>query len=149
MVIMNAISIITRYSKVFFDRNLIDINVSFTEQFVIMYLCKNNSVNQDSIAKYFMIDKGAIAKTLNHLEDKKLILRTDNPSNKREKLISPTNEGKQILGFMNDKLLEWDSLLFEGLSEEEIESFKRITLKISDNATRVINRRSMSDEKSE
>jgi len=138
MLIMNAISIITRYSKVFFDRKLLPTHVSFSEQLIIMYLIHNRSVNQENIVKHFMIDKGAIAKTLAHLEQKGLILRIDNPDNRREKLITLTDKAGDTVQFMTDTWKEWNSCLFDGVSKEDTETFQRIALKISENATSAI-----------
>lgn len=139
MMIMNDISILSRYSRTFFERRLSEINVGFTEQLILMYLCKCDSVNQDTIAKYFMLDKGAIAKTLNKLEEKAFITRTDNPNNKREKLISITKNSKDIIVDINKELREWHNYLFTGLNEEEIDQFTSIIKKISINAANVIN----------
>ena len=82
------LSILTRYSRTFFERRLREINIGFTEQLILRYLYQSEGVNQDTIAKHFMLDKGSIAKTLNKLEKKELIRRTENPNNKREKIIS-------------------------------------------------------------
>lgn len=140
MLIMNAISIITRFSKVFFDRKLHSIHVSFSEQLIIMYLISNHPVNQENIVKHFMIDKGAIAKTLAHLEEKGLILRTDNPDNRREKLITLTDKAGDTVQFMGDTWKEWNDCLFDGVCKEDMETFQRVAIKISENATTAINR---------
>ena len=141
MIIMNAISIITRYSKVYFDRKLLPISISFSEQLIIMYLIHNNFVNQENIVKHFMIDKGAIAKTLTHLENKGLILRTSNPHNRREKLISLTDKASDVVLFMNETWKEWNNCLFDGIGKEDMEIFQRVAIQISENATIAINRR--------
>lgn len=135
------LSILSRYSRTFFERRLSDINIGFTEQLILMYLCKSDTVNQDTIAKHFMLDKGAIAKTLNKLEEKELITRSDNPNNKREKLISITPKTQEIIGQVDEELKEWHKCLFEGLERDEIDQLTKTISKISANAVKVINGR--------
>ena len=92
---MNSLSIIVRHSKIFLERKLEAFDVGFPEQLILMYLAVDDSVNQETIAHNFMLDKGAIAKTLCKLEKKGLIKRDQNPRNKRENLISIGPNGPQ------------------------------------------------------
>ena len=140
------LSILSRYSRIFFERRLREINIGFTEQLILLYLYKCESVNQEKIAKHFMLDKGAIAKTLNKLEKKEFITRVDNPSSKREKLISITQNAKEIMGYVNEELLFWHNCLFEGLTPEDIQEFNRILGTMSANAINVINGRNLENE---
>ncbi len=135
--LMNNLSIIVRHSKVFCERRLHDSGVGFPEQVILMYLASNTAVNQDAIAQHFMLDKGAIAKTLRKLEDKSLIERHQNPENKRENLISIAPAGQNILGKMEAALNEWNQSFFEGISDEEIQQYRSITKKIADNVARL------------
>jgi Transcriptional regulators len=143
------LSILARYSRTFFERRLSDINIGFTEQLILMYLCKSDTVNQDTIAKHFMLDKGAIAKTLNKLEEKGLIKRCDNPSNKREKLVSITSKTQDVIGHVDEELQEWHKCLFEGLERDEIDQLTKTISKISANAIKVINGRNLEDDEKE
>ena len=111
--------------------------LGFPEQVILMYLSSNNGVNQEAIAQHFMLDKGAIAKTLRKLEEKGLIERHQNPENKRENLISIAQEGQSILGEMGTALNEWNQCFFEGLSEDDIRQYEQITEKITDNVAKL------------
>ncbi|MBI4857524.1 MAG: MarR family transcriptional regulator [Acetobacterium woodii] len=135
--LMNNLSIIVRHSKVFCERRLHDFGVGFPEQVILMYLASNNGVNQDAIAQHFMLDKGAIAKTLRKLEEKGLIERHQNPENKRENLISIAPQGQNILGEMGKALTEWNQYFFEGLSADDIKQYERITNIIADNVAKL------------
>lgn len=137
--IMTNLYIISRYSRTFFERRLSEVNVGFTEQLILMYLCKCSSVNQETIAKNFMLDKGSVAKTLNKLEKKKFITKAENPKSKREKLISITDRGQSIMGYMKEEMQEWYDYLFQALSPDEILHFERVVEKIAVNAVNVVN----------
>ncbi|SDM79221.1 DNA-binding transcriptional regulator, MarR family [Acetanaerobacterium elongatum] len=137
--IMNALSIIVRYSRNFSERKMKPFDIGFPEQVVLMYLSQHDGINQDAIAHHFMIDKGAIAKTIGKLEEKGHIEKSPNKENKRENLISLTSKGKSMLGLMNNVLEEWNDGMMDGLSREEIEQFNRIAEKIEANVLKIFN----------
>jgi DNA-binding MarR family transcriptional regulator len=117
----------------FTERKLKEHELSFGEQIIIMFLSANENVNQEAISKKYMIDKGMVAKTLDKLEQKGFIRRLQNPENKRENIISLQQKGIDILSDMVDVLKEWNEILYDGMSEEEIASVKRLTGKMVEN----------------
>jgi len=135
---MDKMSIIVRYSRIFSERKLKEYDLSFSEQIIIMYLSMHDNVSQDNISRHYMIDKGMIAKTLNKLEKKGFITRKQNPQNKRENIISLSDHGIGIMDRMGSILSEWNEIVYDGISKEDIECVKRITKIMSENATRCI-----------
>lgn len=130
---MDNMSILVRYCRIFTERKLRDYNLSFGEQIIIMFLATHDNVNQDTISKAYMIDKGMIAKTLDKLERKGFVMRKQNPDNKRENIISLEQKGIDILHNMSAILKEWNEILYDGISEEEIENLNRITGRMVEN----------------
>lgn len=131
---MEKMSIIVRYCKIFAERKLKKYDLSFAEQVILMYLAAHEHANQEAIAKYYMIDKGMIAKTLDKLEKKDLIKREKNQENRRENIVSLSEKGEGILGEMGKILEEWNNILYDGISESEKNEFKRITQRMAENA---------------
>lgn len=136
--LMTNLSILTRFSRIFCERKLNDMNIGFTEQSILKFLSDQDNVNQEMIAKHFMLDKGSIAKTLSKLEEKALINRTDNPNNKREKLITITELGKENSRSYQDETRELHSFIMEGLTAEEINEFTRIIEIMAKNAIKAV-----------
>lgn len=147
--ILTHLSIISRFSRTFFERRLNDKNIGFTEHSLLVYLSKCDTVNQEQIAKHFMLDKGSVAKTLHKLEKKQLISRNDNPENRREKHINITDAGVDLVSMLNAEFQELHHHLFEGLSEKQIEDFVTAIQIISDNAAKIINERMSDNENKE
>lgn len=135
---MDNMSVIVRYCRAFAERKLKEYDLSFGEQVIIMFLSANKNVNQDTIAKRYMIDKGMIAKTLNKLEDKGFVMREQNPNNKRENIISLTQKSTDILEIMDSVLKEWYEIIYAGMSTEEVESLKRLTGKMAANVAKYL-----------
>ena len=119
---MYKMSMIVRYSRIFSDRKLKKYDMNFGEEVIVMYLAANSGINQEAIAKHFMIDKGAIAKSINRLEEKQYIIKKQNPDNKRENLLWLSEKGMEIIEEMRGILEEWNALLYKDMTEEEVET---------------------------
>ena len=135
---MDSFSIILRYSRVFLEKRLKKYNISYNEQIILMYISKNEYTNQDNIAKNFITDKGTVAKSIKKLEEKNLILRKENPNNKRENVISLSQNGRNIISHMNELLIQWQGIIFKDFCEEEIKQMKSIKDKMISNMSNYI-----------
>ncbi len=133
--LMNSLSIIVRHSRTFCEHRLKEFDIGFPEQVILMYLAEYGKVRQEDIARYFMIDKGAVAKTSGKLEEKGFVERQENPDSKREKLMSLSVKGQQMIAYMRKILEEWNHCYLSGLSDEDIRQFERITAIMEDNVT--------------
>jgi DNA-binding MarR family transcriptional regulator len=147
--LLNNLSIIVRHSRVFAMRKLQKFDIGWAEEVILMFLAGNNNCNQDAISKYFVTDKGTIAKTLSKLEEKKLVERVVNPSNKREKLISLTKEGQEIIVYMKELLMQLEKCVYQGIQKDDIEKFDNLTKIMADNLVRELYDEGENDEKSE
>ncbi len=135
---MDNMSILVRYCRTYTERKLKEYDLSFGEQIILMFLSKNENMNQDTIAKTYMIDKSMVAKTLDKLEKKGYVLRKQNPENKRENIISLEQKGYDILCHMRVIHKEWKELLYEGISEEEIKFLNNLTGRMVENVTKYL-----------
>ena len=136
--IMNNFSIIVRYSRIFCERKGVGYGVGFPEQIILMYLTEHGPVNQDSIARHYMIDKGAITKTVSKLEEKGLVQRHENPDDKREKILSISEKGIGVISKMGANLEEWNKVIFEGITPQEIAITQKVVDMMAANAIRAV-----------
>lgn len=132
---MDNLSVIVRYCRNFTEKRLKEFELTFGEQMILIFLSKNDNVNQDTISKRYMIDKGMVAKTLTKLEEKAFIVREQNPYNKRENIISLTEKGASIINNIKAVFDEWNEIICEEISQEEMDSFKKIIGKMAKNIT--------------
>jgi len=103
-----------------------------------MYLMGHKEQNQESIAKFFMLDKGSVARSLQKLESKGFISRKINDENQREKVITLTEKALSLQVVLNELLVEWRRAMYEGLTDEEILAFEKMTEKVADNITKIL-----------
>ena len=88
--------IITKKKRDFFNKKLIDVNISFMEGLMISYAGNKPDQNQETLASLSGVDKYRTAKFLSSMEERGLIVRKANPENKREKLVALSEDGKEI-----------------------------------------------------
>lgn len=135
---MDNFEVIVRYWRSFTEKKLKEFDLTFGEQIIIIFLSKNENVNQESISKRYMIDKGMVAKTLTRLEDKGFIKREQNPNNKRENIISLTEKSAYIMKYINTIFDDWNKILYGEMSKEDIDCVKRLTGKMAENVAKYL-----------
>ncbi len=135
---MDNFEVIVRYWRNFTEKRLREFDLTFGEQIIIIFLSKNENVNQESISKRYMIDKGMVAKTLTRLEDKGFIKREQNPNNKRENIISLTEKSAYIMKYINAIFDDWNKILYGEMSKEDIDCVKRLTDKMAENVAKYL-----------
>ena len=80
----------------FIRRELEQFGLQPLEGKIIMFL-QDNQCTQEDIGAHFDLDKGRIARNLSELEEKGLVRRLINEKNKRQKFVSLTVRGNQVL----------------------------------------------------
>lgn len=121
MSIMRSMSAVVRHMRTYAEHSMDARGLGFPEQLVIMHLQANGKSNQDALAQMLRIDKGAIAKTLGKLEEKGLIERSVNPKNRREKIVSLTEEAAPVLCDMLENWKRWADAVLLGMNLEELQ----------------------------
>lgn len=131
--LMGDLSIIVRSSQVFLTRRLSKHGITAAEEYILMYLLGHETPNQDSIARYFMIDKGSVARSLAKLERKGFIVRSINDENQREKVIMLTDKANAMREMLAEQLILWQNSMYEGIGEDERRAFESTVEKIAAN----------------
>ena len=71
------------------------------------------------------IEGPSLVRSLNQLVDAELVLRQDDPVDKRAKILCLTSEGNAIRTRIEDMLNELRTELFDGLSDEDVQACLR------------------------
>ena len=131
------LSILSRGIETYVSRRLADTDsdLSSRELFFLVFLYRKEGLKQEDLARHFMIDKGAVARTLEGLEAKGLIKRYVNPDNRREKQITVTSEGLQLKQMAMSLNREWHDLMLAGIPKNELTVFADVLGKMSANIT--------------
>ncbi len=85
----------------------------------LVALSKEEQLTQDDLAKMFHIDKGTIARSIQKLEDKKLVRRVQDHVNRRRYILYLTEKGEDTIPEIIDAEKKWEDTIFKDFSEEE------------------------------
>jgi len=113
------ISIIYRYSNIYFQKEFMEYNLGYGQIPVLMYVADKEAVTLKSITKCLKLDKGTTSSLVSKLESNKYIFRKKNQSDKREYNIFITEKAKKIIPKIKQARKEWTELLLSDFSEEE------------------------------
>ncbi len=92
----------------------------------VLCITKNPGMSQEKIAKHLCINKSNVTRHLEYLEKNGYVERRVSPNDKRELLVYPTDKMLAIHSEVISITKEWNSLLAEGFSAEEMEIFHKI-----------------------
>ncbi len=92
-----------------------------------------NIVYQKSIEKEFNLRPSSASEILKRMEQKGYILRVSVPNDARLKKIVATEDARNYAKAVRDGFLNFESLLTNDISDEDLEIFKRIILQLNTN----------------
>lgn len=117
------------------NKELEEIDLTVSQSEIIIYLIHNEDreVNQRDIELEFKLMNPTVTGILNRLEKKGFVKRTKSISDRRYKKVELTEKGKKMKGEMLKKVIETKMKLFEGLSDEELNTFGNTLRVLIDN----------------
>lgn len=99
-----------------------------------LFFLRRNCCTQEEIGRHFDMDKGRITRALSELEERGLVSRTVNERNKRQKLVTLTAKGEQMVFEIEGVFQKWDDICYEGFTEEERRLHHDFVKRIAQNA---------------
>ena len=92
-----------------------------------------NCISQDLITKSLGIDKASTTRTIKKLIKQGYIIRTRDKKDKRAYNLSLTEEGKNLKLQVMKIMMEWTNIVYDGITQEEVDILHKITSKMTDN----------------
>jgi len=114
----------------FFSKKLTPFSITLPQFEIIktLYFSKELTLTQDDLRKYLFVSKANISSLLTKLEHKNLIERKENKLNKRQKLISLTKNGEELLYTILDTINPFQMTSF--LTKSETKTYIELNKKI-------------------
>jgi len=141
------ISIIHRSHFIKLNEEMRPFGLSAGQFMVLIHLAKQQDITQDLLAKRFHINKATIARAVRRLEDAGYVRRITDQENRRAFRLFLTDKGEQIVPEIVRIDREWETVAFEGLSEEDRELAHRLLRHIAHNS--LINAHGRGDDEDE
>lgn len=110
------------------------------EQFLVLdTLWDEGVLTQQQVADIMLKDKNSIVKLIDGLEDRGLVKRMSNPNDRRQNLISVTEEAERIKAEVTDVALDAVSGITDGLSPNELSVFVKVLDRMASNMDKDVN----------
>ena len=119
--------------------NEAEINITL-EQLAIMHAISENKeeVVQQDMADLMNKDKSAILRLIDSLEKKRLVVRTNDPQDRRKNVLVVTQQGKSTIAKSFEISKELNEKLVEGISQSDIDTFFSVAERIRSNAEKML-----------
>jgi len=112
------------------DRQLSRLGLCHGQVPYIIATVEKDGQTQDELAALVRVHRAATARTLKNMETAGLVVRKENPENRRQKLVYSTEKSRNILDDMLAILDTHNQTMFADFSEEE----KTLILSLMDSA---------------
>ena len=110
------------------------------EQFLVLdTLWDEGVLTQQQVADIMLKDKNSIVKLIDGLEEKKLVKRMSNPRDRRQNLISVTEEAERIKAEVTDVALDAVGGITEGISNSDLSVFVKVLDRMASNMDKNVN----------
>ena len=126
------ISILHRQAQIFHNVQLKDLNISSSEFPFLLYLNASDGVTQETLVQFYGMDKGAVTRSIQSLEDKELVYRTKNTEDMRCNYIYLTQKAQLIMPELRSRVDRWSAYLKEDLDENETDLLIKVLVKMVD-----------------
>ena len=103
------------------DQHFLDSPFSLTEGRVLYEICNTEGCTAKKIRESFVIDEGYLSRILDSFSKRGLIKKTPSQSDRRLRIIAPTEKGRREFANLNDNSNKLISQMIGKLSEEERE----------------------------
>ena len=122
--ISKIISTIHRTHLVYINHHLEEFDISYGQFPYLMLLFQQGSQTQEQLVKFFNVTDGVVTRALNKLEDSDLILREQDPGNKRRNIISLTAKGEKLAKNLEDLEDAWEDKVYSFLNKDDFNKIK-------------------------
>lgn len=103
-----------------------------SQYYMLLFLYYKMGTNQSDIAKACLMDRSGVSRAFKEFEEKDLIIREMDETNKRAYKITLTKKGIETAEFLIEKEKEWDDMICEELDitrSETLDLLSRISMK--------------------
>ncbi len=127
------ISIQHRYGKNKLDEMLFKYGLDWSRMTVILVVSEVPGIEQNKLIPFLQTDKANVSKLLKKMVNENLIILNHNAIDKRINKCYLTEKGNEFVPKMNEILSAWESILFSGIKEDELQVYLKVSQKVSNN----------------
>ena len=124
------------FNKLFMQKH----GISFAHFNSLLFINQAGCTKIQCLADHLGVTKTAVSQMVDRLVEAGLVLRNEDPSDRRSKLICLSPSGKELLRDIFRVRLQWVPELAEGLTETQQVEASQIFETLNENLTRILER---------
>jgi DNA-binding MarR family transcriptional regulator len=138
MILVHRLSAITKNSWRYTRNRLTHPGLTNAAYDICGVVYQSGSTNQDNISKALKMDKSSVAKVVNKCVIDGLIDRKVNPDNRREYILTLTEEGLTLVQELIELVEQWQSESLSVLSDEERVQFMEMIQRVEKQSNSIL-----------
>ena len=117
--------IISKHSNEYLDTKLKEYELCSCHRIFIKRIYENPGITRDKLKNIAHVHASNVTRAIDYMEEKGYITKVLKEDDKRICLLYPTKKLKEVYDVLVEAEKEWTSIITEGLSEEELEQYKK------------------------
>ena len=119
--IMKYINRIVRGNEIVYSGQLRGYGITQCQHPYILLICREPGIPQEKISREICVNKSSVTRQISILEERGLIVRKQDQSDRRVWRVYPTQRMQEVLPHVRQVMREWNEYLLEEFSDEERE----------------------------
>lgn len=115
----SRIALLFRKNSCLLERKVAGMGLCYGQIPYIIAIMDKGGQTQDALAAYRHVNRAATARMLKTMETAGFITRTENPENRRQKLVWPTKKTEALVDDLLEILTKHNDMILNGLSRQE------------------------------
>lgn len=133
--IARMITLLARKSQGYIGWALGKYQITAAEQPFFMAVQDRAGMTQEELTALVCVDKAATARAVKSLEEKGYLTRAQDPQDRRQNRIYPTDAAQQIAEAVRDELHRFNALLTQGIDAQSLDVVSAALEKMEENLT--------------
>ena len=123
--IYKCFNIISKHASVFLDEKFSKFELCSGHRVFVKRIYENPGITRDQIKNIAHVHASNVTRAIDYMEEKGYITKVLKEDDKRICLLFPTEKLKEVYDVLIEAEKEWTSIITEGLTEEELEMYKK------------------------
>lgn len=129
---------LSRSYRIIIDRRISDTGLSEAAAVPLITIARlGDEVRPGVVADELGMEPASMVRVIDQLVASKLLSRGEDPSDRRAKILSLTEEGHAVAARIEGMLVELRNEIFEGLPADDLEATKRVFIKLAESMGRL------------
>lgn len=117
----NLIPLFYKCKTFYIDKNRTDDLCNKNQSMAVMIIGKAEKITPTALSKFINMEKGSLTTLIDSLEEKKIVIRTNDPNDRRKVLLSLTPEGIECMKTIEEQSQNGLAFMVANLDDKELD----------------------------